>query len=187
MNQPGESERVQRFERQILVHLDDLHRAALRFTGHVADAEDLVQETCVRAFSALDQLRHEAAAKVWVFTILRSVFLRKVEREPARSLLVSLEEIDEAAPTASDVLRGSYESSLPLDYVLRNELRDAVLRLPLPYRETIILAYIVGFSYREMANILELPVGTVMSRLFRGRRMLRACLRDSRSRSESGS
>jgi RNA polymerase sigma-70 factor (ECF subfamily) len=185
VSQAGESERVQRFERQILVHLDDLHRAALRFTGHVADAEDLVQETCVRAFSALDQLRHEAAAKVWVFTILRSVFLRKVEREPARALLVSLEEIDEAASTASDVLRGSYES--PLDYVLRHELRDAVLRLPLPYRETIILAYIVGFSYREIADILELPIGTVMSRLFRGRRMLRACLRDSRSRSESGS
>ena len=76
------NDEVRRFEKHILVYLDDLYRAALRLTGHAADAEDLVQETCLRAFMVLDQLRHLSAAKVWVFSILRSTFLRQVERGP---------------------------------------------------------------------------------------------------------
>src|SRR5215468_9678665 len=72
-NLTGESEKVRRFEQYILVYLAELYRAALRLTGQVSDAEDLVQETCFRAFRTLDQLRHPAAAKVWAFSILRSI------------------------------------------------------------------------------------------------------------------
>jgi hypothetical protein len=73
-----ESDQIRRFEKHVLVHLNDVYRPALRLTGHAADAEDLVQETCLRAFKALDQLQHLAAAKVWVFSILRSTSLRQV-------------------------------------------------------------------------------------------------------------
>src|SRR5262245_39807941 len=75
----AQTDRIRQFERQILVHLDDLYRAASRLTGNASDAEDLVQETCVRAFRCLDQLRFPGAAKAWVFSILRSIFLRDIE------------------------------------------------------------------------------------------------------------
>src|SRR5262249_60486659 len=73
-------DRIRRFEADVLVHLDDLYRAALRLTGSAAEAEDLTQDTCLRAFERLDQLRNSAAARVWVFTIMRSIFLRRIER-----------------------------------------------------------------------------------------------------------
>lgn len=179
-----ESDRVQRFEKHVLVYLNDLYRAALRLTGQAMDAEDLVQETCLRAFKALDQLKHLSAAKVWLFSILRSTFLRQIERVPARSALVSLEDIEGSLLTPSEALRDAYEGFLPMRQTLLQETRHAILKLPLPYREAVILAHIGGFSYREMAQILAVPVGTVMSRLFRGRRMLRAYLGERSSRLE---
>jgi RNA polymerase sigma-70 factor (ECF subfamily) len=170
------SDQILRFETHVQVHIDDLYRAALRLTGGAADAEDLVQETCLRAFRALDQLRHPEAAKVWVFSILRSTFLRQVERRPGRHALVSLEDIEGGHLTPGEALREAYEGFLPMRESLLQETRQAILTLPMTYREAVILNHIGGFSYREMATILGVPVGTVMSRLFRARRMLRACL-----------
>jgi RNA polymerase sigma-70 factor (ECF subfamily) len=181
----GQADKVQRFEKHILVYLNDLYRTALRLTGQQTDAEDLVQETCVRAFKALDQLRHLSAAKVWVFSILRSVFLRQVERLPARGVLVSLEDIEASLLTPGEALHDAYESFLPMRQTLLQETRQAILKLPVPYREVVILAHIGGFSYSEMAKILAVPTGTVMSRLFRGRRMLRAYLGEHQSSVES--
>ncbi len=184
MSLDANSDKVRRFEKHILVYLDDLYRVALRLTGQATDAEDLVQDTCLRAFRALDQLRHLPAAKVWVFSILRSVFLRQAERRPSRAALISIEEIDASLLTPSDALHDAYEGFLPMRQTLLQETREAILKLPLPYREAVILAHIGGFSYREMAQILAVPVGTVMSRLFRGRRMLRAYLAERSSRLE---
>jgi RNA polymerase sigma-70 factor, ECF subfamily len=181
----GRTDKVRLFEKHVLVYLDDLYRVALRLTGQATDAEDLVQETCLRAFKALDQLKHLPAAKVWVFSILRSVFLRQVERGPSRGMIVSLEDIDASPLTASEAIRDAYEGFLPMRQTVLQETRRAILNLPLPYREAVILAHIGGFSYREMAQILGIPTGTVMSRLFRGRRLLRASLRDRSSRVES--
>jgi RNA polymerase sigma-70 factor, ECF subfamily len=166
---------AQRFEREVLVHLDDLYRAAVRLTGKVPDAEDLVQETCLRAFQALSQLRHPGAAKVWVFSILRSVFLRQVTRRSARVDLVDLDRAVLSGATRNPL---DEPGSAPRETLLQ-EVRQATLNLPVPYREAIILAHIGGFSYREMAQILEVPLGTVMSRLFRARGMLRAALQDA--------
>ncbi len=177
--------KVQQFETHVLVYLNDLYRTALRLTGHESDAEDLVQETCVRAFKALDQLRHLSAAKVWVFSILRSVFLRQVERGPGRGAFVSLEDIEASLLAPGEALHDAYESFLPMRQTLLQETRQAILKLPVPYREAVILNHIGGFSYREMAKILAVPTGTVMSRLFRGRRMLRAYLGEHRSSVES--
>jgi RNA polymerase sigma-70 factor (ECF subfamily) len=94
---------------------------------------------------------------------------------------VSLDDIDASLLGSVEVLRDAYESLPPTVHVLREEVRSAVLKLPLRYREAVVLAHIGGFSYREIAQILHLPLGTVMSRLFRGRRLLRACLRDVRN------
>jgi len=185
VSQAPRSEQVRRFEEQILIYLGDLHRVALRLTGRASDAEDLVQETCLRAFKSLDQLKYPGAAKVWAFTILRSLFLRHVEREPSRGALVSLEDLDASVLTPSDVLHDAYENLRPLREVLNHEVRQAILKLPLTYREVLILAHIGGFSYREMARILAVPTGTVMSRLFRARRMLRTSLQESPRRLES--
>jgi len=188
MGLPGATDKAERFQKQILIHLDDLYRAALRLTNQVSDAEDLVQETCLRAFRSLDQLRHPAAAKVWVFTILRSVYLRQEERKPPWSPAVTPDDLAGSfltpnEPPQTDV----YRRFVPPEQLRREEIRDAVLKLPLVYREAIVLAHVAGFSYREMAQILELPIGTVMSRLFRGRRMLRAFFRDNATPPEKAS
>lgn len=176
--EPDAPERIRRFEAEVLVHLDDLYRAALRLTGKAPEAEDLVQETCLRAFRALDQLRHPGAARAWVFAILRSVFLREVERRARRPEPVNLEDLEASCLRPGEALRDLYEHYSLRPDRLRHEVREAVLRLPLAYREALILAHVGGFSYREMARILAVPLGTVMSRLFRARRMLRAFLRE---------
>ncbi len=185
MNPEDKSDKVGRFEKYILVHLNDLYRGAARLTDHATDAEDLVQETCVRAFKAFDQLKDPAAAKAWVFSILRSVFLRQAERPAALGALISLEDIDAAQLVPRVSLHDAYENFAPMRHTLLQETRQAILKLPLPYREAVILAHIGGFSYREMAQILGVPTGTVMSRLFRGRRMLRCCLAGHPKRLES--
>ncbi len=143
--------------------------------GKPSDAEDLVQETCLRAFQALDQLRQTAASKAWVFAILRSVFLRQAERRTVQPIPVSPEAL-EVFSRAADLLGALQERASPLQESLLQDIRQATLGLPLPYREVIVLAHIGGFSYREMAHILEVPLGTVMSRLFRARRLLRIAL-----------
>src|SRR5262245_22825908 len=163
--------RIQRFEEQILPHLPDLYRAARRLVGRIDDAEDLVQETCLRAFRAFDQLRRPEAAKAWVFTVLRSAFLRDAARwAPARPGSVEIE------AASSEGSREAPAALSPWDGALIEEARLATQRLPIAFREVVVLAHIGGFSYREIADILGVPVGTVMSRLFRGRRLLRHAL-----------
>jgi RNA polymerase sigma-70 factor, ECF subfamily len=160
--------RVRRFEEQILPHLPDLYRAARRLVRKPDDAEDLVQDTCLQAFRVLDQLKHAEAAKAWVFTILRSLFLREAGRwDPVR-----------AGDGGAD-LDGSLKAppgASPLEGAVIEEARLATQRLPVAFREVVVLAHVAGFSYQEIAAILGVPVGTVMSRLSRGRRLLREAL-----------
>jgi RNA polymerase sigma-70 factor (ECF subfamily) len=168
-------DRIRRFEADVLVHLEDLYRVALRLTGNAAEAEDLTQDTCLRAFERMDQLRSPAAGRVWAFTILRSIFLRRIERQ-ARS--ASLDVIDSPLLEAGEVLQDTYEALRPIQDTPLGEVRQALDRLPLPYREPLVLAHVGGFSYKEISEILAIPLGTVMSRLFRARRLLRTELRE---------
>jgi len=167
--------RVRQFEAQLLPHLPDLYRAARRLVPTGPDAEDLVQETCLRAFRSLDQLRDPGAARAWLFAVLRSVFLRSATR---RAATIPERRVDLEASASLDGSR----TGGSLAEVSLEEIREAVLRLPLPYRDALVLAHIGGFSYREMARILEVPVGPVMSRLFRARRLVRAFLREASER-----
>jgi len=178
----GARDRIRRFEADVLVHLDDLYRAALRLTGNAAEAQDLTQDTCLRAFERLDQLRSPAAARVWVFTILRSIFLRRIERQ---SRTVDVQIIDSPLLETSEVLQDTYEALRPIQETPLGEVREALGRLPLPFREPLVLAHVGGFSYKEISEILAIPLGTVMSRLFRARRLLRSELREPARRTRS--
>jgi len=171
MDFPGAAAKIRRFEEQILPHLPDLYRAARRLVGRVDAAEDLVQDTCLRAFGALDQLRQPEAARAWVFSILRSVFLRNAARwDPVRPTGRG----PDAFPGPEHGHLASKDS--PLQGALIEEARLATQRLPIAFREVVVLVHIGGFSYLEVAGILGVPVGTVMSRLWRARRLLRAAL-----------
>lgn len=167
-----------RFETYILPYLDLLYRAAVRLAGQKADAEDLVQETCLKAFAAIDQLRNVESCKAWLFKILRSTYLRQWGEDPYRERVVGVEDLESTLTDMTEVLQDPYESDPLYAHLVRVEIRKAISALPLPYREAVVLADVVRFTYREMSQILEIPLGTVMSRLYRGRRMLRAALRD---------
>ena len=167
-----------RFETYVLPYLDLLYRAAIRLAGQEADAEDLVQESCLRAFAAIDQLRDVESCRAWLFKILRSTYLRQWGEDPYRQRVVRIEDLESTLADMNDVLQDPYESDPPYVHFVGVEVRKAISALPLPYREAVVLADVVRFTYREMSQILEIPSGTVMSRLYRGRRMLRAALRD---------
>ena len=172
MEPPGAAAKIRRFEEQILPHLPDLYRAARRLVGRIDAAEDLVQDTCLRAFGALDQLRHPEAARAWVFSILRSVFLRNAARwDPVARPAESLTPLRHPRMATRRP-----RSDSPLQGALIEEARLATQRLPIAFREVVVLVHIGGFSYLEVARILGVPVGTVMSRLWRARRLLRAAL-----------
>jgi DNA-directed RNA polymerase specialized sigma24 family protein len=111
----------------------------------------------------LDQLRSPAAAHVWTFEILRSNFLRRIERQ---SRTAGADIIDSALFEAGEVLQDTYEALRPIQETPLGEVREALRRLPLPYREPLVLAHVGGFAYKEIVEILAIPLGTVMSRLF---------------------
>jgi RNA polymerase sigma-70 factor (ECF subfamily) len=171
-----EADQPPRFEQDIQIYAADIYRAALHLTRRPADAEDLVQETCLRAFRSLNQLRHRGAAKVWLFTILRSVFLRQMERKVPGHRSASLDDVELWRLASRQVWRDTNGEPRAWSDMLRHDTREAVRKLPHPYQDAVVLAHIGGFTYQEMARILGVPMGTVMSRLFRGRRLLRAFL-----------
>lgn len=166
------------FEAYILPHLDTLYRAAVRLSGQVTDAEDLVQETCLKAFTAIGQLRDVSGAKPWLFKILRTTYLRRWGEDPYRRHVLNVRDMESALADFREILYDRYENNSAYARLVGTEIRAAIAALPLPYREAVVLADVAKFSYREVGRILEVPLGTVMSRLYRGRRMLRATLRD---------
>jgi RNA polymerase sigma-70 factor (ECF subfamily) len=174
---PVRSARIRQFELQILPHVPDLYRIARRLGVTTSDAEDLVQETCLRAFRTQDQLRRPDAARPWLFAVFRSVFLRSVAklRPIASASSIPLEVLP--LPARWDDAREAGVERATLE-----DVREAISRLPLVYREALLLVHVAGFSYRELAQILDVPVGTVMSRLFRARRLVREALREASPR-----
>lgn len=119
---------------------------------------------------------------MWAFTILRSIFLRRIERQPRTT---GVDIIDSSLLEAREVLHDTYEALRPIQETPLGEVREALRRLPLPYREPLVLAHVGGFSYKEISEILAIPLGTVMSRLFRARRLLRSELREPAWRTRS--
>ena len=170
------------FEVEALRHLDALYRTALRMTRSEADAEDLVQETYIRAFRFRDQFTLGTNMKAWLFRILTNTFINTYRRKTAQPEVTDLEGIDEfslyrrmaddrAASTSPDP-----EAEL-LNSVVDTEVTDALEELPEKFRTTVLLD-VEGFSYKEIAEMLAIPIGTVMSRLHRGRKFLQKRLYD---------
>jgi len=162
------------FEGVALVHLDLLYRAALRLTHNRAEAEDLVQETWLRALRHFDQFDPGSNCRAWLLTILRNAFLNRLRRE-GREILESDMAATEAG--AARLEEASVAHSSPeedfFQTVLHGDVDRALKTLPLPFRLVVTLADLEGLTYKEIAQVLGCPIGTVMSRLSRARQLLR--------------
>ena len=169
-------EKRESFEREALVHLDALYRVALRLTNNAADADDLVQETMLKAYRAWDQYEKGTNAKGWLLTILRHAFINEYRRRTRHPENVDLDTIEPFAvfgEVQDDDPQGAFFDKIVDDEVLRE-----IDKLPEAFRETLVLSDVEGMSYQEIAKILEIPVGTVKSRLFRARKVLQGRLYD---------
>jgi RNA polymerase sigma-70 factor (ECF subfamily) len=170
------------FETEALRHLDALYRTGLRMTRSEADAEDLVQETYIRAFRFKDQFTLGTNMKAWLFRILTNTFINTYRRKAAQPDVTDLDGVDEFSlyrRMADD--RAASSSPDPeaelLSRVVDTEVTDALEELPEKFRTTVLLD-VEGFSYKEIAEMLSIPIGTVMSRLHRGRKFLQKRLHD---------
>ena len=170
------------FETEALSFLDALYRTGLRMTRSEAEAEDLVQETYIKAFRHRDQFTPGTNLKAWLFRILTNTFINLYRRKAARPETTELDDVDESIlyRHMRDVSPGSAspdpEAEL-IDNTLSSEVKEALEALPEKFRTTVLLD-VEGFSYKEIAQMLDIPIGTVMSRLHRGRKYLQKRLYD---------
>jgi len=172
--------RVEAFEAEALPHLDRLYGAALRYVRRPADADDLVQEALTTAFRSYHQVEEGSNVRAWLYRVLHTTFLSQYRREGRRPTEDPTEDMEAAANGA--VITGPTRATAPsaenlaLDAFGPEEVREALAALPEEQRVAVYLADVEGFAYREIAEIMDSPVGTVMSRLHRGRGALRASL-----------
>ncbi|MFC1715976.1 sigma-70 family RNA polymerase sigma factor [Candidatus Poribacteria bacterium] len=167
--------KTNRFQEEALPHMDSVYRCALYMTKNESDAKDLVQETYFRAYKFFSNFREGTDCKAWLITILRNTFINTIHRERKHPQMIYLSEINEHEIGLSG-------DADPEDTIFGNLFDDDVAAamdsLPVKYRTAVLLADIEGFSYREIADRVNCPIGTVMSRLGRGRRLLKKRLQN---------
>jgi RNA polymerase sigma-70 factor, ECF subfamily len=166
----------------VIDHLDGLYSYALVLTRNHAEAEDLVQETYVRALPAMGRLRTDSNTKGWLFTILRNVWLNQLRKWRNGPQMIEMEGDDGVANSIVEPSKDSHD--LYVSKVEAEQVRAAIKELPAEFREVILLREYEDLSYQEIANVLDCPVGTVMSRLGRARAKLRVLLSTTLKRSE---
>ena len=167
------------FERQIEDHFEVMYAAALRLTRNRADAQDLMQEALVRALRFHHQFKHGTYMKAWLLTILRNTFINNYRKQSRRPPTVAWTGAEDLPSSVADKDMGYYPEELKTQSVLEyldDDVRRAVEALPEGHRHTVVMADLQDMSYREIADALDCPLGTVMSRLHRGRRLLREAL-----------
>ena len=154
------------FEKVALPHLDFIYKAAYRFCGNATDAEDLTQETFHVAFEKFSQLRDQSKCKSWLFMIMRRLYLKEVERSK-RYTLVDFDD------TLYDFKQVKAFSENQLRQVINGELQNVLNKLDERYKIPLVLSYMGDFSYQEIADMLKIPLGTVMSRIARAKGFLK--------------
>ncbi|KIS26843.1 RNA polymerase sigma 70 [Arthrobacter sp. SPG23] len=174
-------QRRQRFERDAMQYVDQLYSAAMRMARNPADAEDLVQEAYTKAFSAFHQYKPGTNLKAWLYRILTNTYInlyRKRQREPLQSNSDTIEDwqLARAESHTSSGLRSAEAEAL--DHLPDSDVKRALQAIPEEFRLAVYFADVEGFAYKEISDIMNTPIGTVMSRLHRGRKMLRDMLAD---------
>jgi RNA polymerase sigma-70 factor (ECF subfamily) len=164
------------FDAEALSYLDSLYRTALRLTGSPADAEDLVQDTYLKAFRSSERFAPGTNLRAWLFTILHNTARNRFRDSRRSPVAVDGDAVDRAAAGSTPGLWPAGQPDNPESALLRDvldpELQRALDALPAPFRDAVWLRDVEEFSYAEIARMLEIPVGTVMSRISRGRRLL---------------
>jgi len=175
------AERRLRFEREALPFMDQLYAAAMRMTRNPQDAGDLVQETFIKAFQAFDQFQPGTNLKAWLYRIQTNTFIniyRKKQRDPYQGSIDELEEWQLGGAESATASHSRSAEAEAIDHLPDSDVKDALQSIPEDFRLAVYLADVEGFAYQEIADIMKTPVGTVMSRLHRGRKLLRERLRD---------
>ena len=189
-NWTQQRERAQRFEALVLPHLDVLHYTALRLTRDESNAQDLVQETFLRAYRAMHQLTQEGSCRAWLMKIMMNIWLNQRQKRGRDAIGLDVNDLD---LSSEDVAVWSHQSlpEAPDHAASRKQfcedLDEALQQLPEAFRIVVMLADVEGLSYREVSELLQCPIGTVMSRLYRARQFLRKALwAHARRSQESG-
>ncbi|RII43033.1 RNA polymerase [Galactobacter valiniphilus] len=176
-----EEQRRARFERDAMQYVDQLYSAALRMARDAADAEDLVQEAYAKAYASFHQYKPGTNLKAWLYRILTNTYInlyRKRQREPKRSSTEQVEDwqLGGAVEHGDPALRSAEAQAL--DHLPDSDVKRALQSIPEEFRLAVYFVDVEGFAYKEAAEILDIPIGTVMSRLHRGRKQLRELLAD---------
>ena len=167
------------FEEQALPFIDQLYAAAMRMTRNPSDAQDLVQETFVKAFAAFKQFEQGTNLKAWLYRILTNTFIntyRKKQREPYQGTIDDLQDWQMGGAESTTAMASRSAEAEAIDHLPDSAVKDALQSIPEDFRLAVYFADVEGFSYQEIAEIMKTPIGTVMSRLHRGRRLLRDLL-----------
>lgn len=169
------------FEEIALIHLDDLYATALRYTKNDKDAEDLVQETYLKAFTNFHRYEKGTNCRAWLFTILTNTFINRFRRKKKEREILNADDLRPIEDNFFNREKAEFYQNPEKGIIFKTfstDLKDALGNLPDEFRTVVVLADLNDFSYKEIAHILDVPVGTVMSRLFRGRKLMRRHLVD---------
>ncbi|MCH8494971.1 MAG: sigma-70 family RNA polymerase sigma factor [Balneolales bacterium] len=172
-----ELKKQQDFRAEMIPHLDALYNFALRLTTDPTDAEDLVQDTIVKAFRFFNSYEKGTNAKAWLFRILKNSYINNYRKKSKQPHQVDYDEVS----TYYETVRSEQSDTTDMEDIMYRELLDdqvtrALEKLPEDFRTVVLLCDVEGFTYEEIANMLDVPIGTIRSRLHRGRNLLRAAL-----------
>ena len=174
------ADRTIRFERDALAFTDQLYAAALRYTKNPDDARDLVQDTYLKAFASFHQFEPGTNLRAWLYRVLTTTFINTYRKDQRRPQIANHEiedwQVAEAQSHTSDL--GKSAETEALEQLPDNDIKRALQEIPEEFRLVVYYADVEGFAYKEIADILGVPAGTVMSRLHRGRKQLREKLTD---------